>query len=653
MTTLAEVREKYPQYKDLSDEQLAQGLHSKFYSDLPYDKFAEKIGLKVEAPKPEATAGDRGMALVKGVNRGIAGLAGLPMDTIENVRNLARAAVSILNNYGGDSLEPLHGTPGGSESIAKVMAAAGAPTQNPRPDDAASRMLHTGGTIAGGSMLPGAGVKNTVAAATGGALAGEVLGPEYTAAGAMIPGLASQAAGAIKASVANPQTVQRNQETFRAAGTQPDVAQATDSNFFRGLTNVVGRVPGGQGVIAKFREQEQEALGKSAKTGVSAEAGGRAIKQGITGDGGFIDRTKAQWTKLDDEVAAKIPKGSAFEPTNTVKALDELTTPTQGAEKTTAALVNPKLAEIKNNLAADLSANNGQIPFDALRSLRTKIGSMLDDSLVSGIPNGELKRVYAGLSKDLESAANQAGAGKEFARQSNFYKARMDRIENTLDKVLGQGKTPEDIFKSISPTDVDSVNKVRRVMRSLDPEERQVVSDAIVNRLGRASPGKQDATGDKFSSETFLTNWSRINDSAKAQLFPDASMRSKLDAIAKVSGDIREGKTPFGNPSGTGQAATAAGVYGSIPAAAGMAITGNVGAAAATLTVAGSLVVGANIGSRMLTSPKVVDWLARSSKATTPEQMTAQLARLGVIYNATKDEALKQELSQYSQSIAK
>ena len=38
------IRQKYPQYQDLSDDQLAQGLHKKFYADMPFDQFASKIG---------------------------------------------------------------------------------------------------------------------------------------------------------------------------------------------------------------------------------------------------------------------------------------------------------------------------------------------------------------------------------------------------------------------------------------------------------------------------------------------------------------------------------------------------------------------------------------------------------------------------------
>lgn len=53
MPTLAEIRSQYPQYKDLSDQQLAEGLHRKYYSDLPFEQFASRIGYKTAAPAKE------------------------------------------------------------------------------------------------------------------------------------------------------------------------------------------------------------------------------------------------------------------------------------------------------------------------------------------------------------------------------------------------------------------------------------------------------------------------------------------------------------------------------------------------------------------------------------------------------------------------
>lgn len=46
MATIKEIRAKYPQYNDMTDRELAEKLHAKFYSDLPFEEFASKIDLK-------------------------------------------------------------------------------------------------------------------------------------------------------------------------------------------------------------------------------------------------------------------------------------------------------------------------------------------------------------------------------------------------------------------------------------------------------------------------------------------------------------------------------------------------------------------------------------------------------------------------------
>ena len=48
--TIADVRAKYPQYSDMSDIQLADALHAKYYPDMDKAQFYAKIGLK----QPEA-----------------------------------------------------------------------------------------------------------------------------------------------------------------------------------------------------------------------------------------------------------------------------------------------------------------------------------------------------------------------------------------------------------------------------------------------------------------------------------------------------------------------------------------------------------------------------------------------------------------------
>lgn len=617
---IQEIRAQYPQYNDLSDTQLADALHGKYYSDMSRAEFYTKIGI---ASKAEPTAMDRVNAATSGVVRGVAGLAGLPVDTMQGAANLLAAgghAAASLVTDAGVFQPPFQGGPLSSHGIAQTLNNAGLITDNPRPDDAASRMLHTGGLVASTAG------RRPVAPAVAGSVAAEVTGdPKFAAVGAAVPQASSQVVTAARQAVAN--RVQPNVREFQEAGTQPTVGQATESNFMQGVESLLSKFPGGQGVFRRVAEQQQKDI--NPRTGVSGEDAGRAIERGIKGPGGFLERTKDTWKQLDDAVAQKV--GNATAPTtNTAKALDDLTKPSAGVD----AFVNPTISKIKDQLAGNPS-------FQELRELRGRVGSMIDDSLVSGVPQGELKKLYGAISKDLESSANNAGAGKDFARQSEYYSARMDRVENVLERVLG--KTPEETFQKFFPKDPNQATTVRAVMRSLDPAQRQVVQQAVVDRLGRAKSGKQDETGEVFSSETFLTNWNNLSPGAKGQIFSDPAVRRNMDAIAGASSNIREGSKVFANPSGSAEKGAALAVAGAVGTS---IMTGN----PAPAMVAGGMVAGANVGARMLTSPKVVEWLAQAPRVS-QENAAGHLARLAVIFNESKDERLKQELGEYINSV--
>ena len=607
-----------------------------------------KLGGEAEQRQPPTTA-DRLKAAQGGLYRGaVSGLLGLPVDTAENAYNLAKAGVGTVAGLAGrpDLMPGLTtGTPLGSDWISRQMERIGINTKNPRPDDPASSMLYTGALIGGGSMLPGASTRGALTAATGGAVA-EQIDPRLTALGAIAPAAAGQVGANIKNAVAA--RAAPVVETFKQAGTTPSVGQATDNVFLHGLENLASKFPGGAGVMQKFIEAQQRNMGAQARTGVSTEAAGRAIEKGITGERGFIERTRDTWKKLDDELGKRVGSTYKFAPTNTLDALDDMVKIVPGAEKTTSALVNTKIAEIREQFKADTVNNLGGMPFEAIRSLRSKVGSMLDDALVTGIPGGQLKRLYGALSKDLEGGARAIGAGKEFDRQNNFYRARMERIESVLDRVIGKGRQPEDIFKTFMPTDPDQANKVRAVMRSISPAERQVVSEAVANRLGRARPGAQNVEGEIFSSETFLTNWNRLSQGAKAQLFPDPPLRENINKIARAADSIRAGKGIYANPSGTAGSFAAYAVYMGPIAAVG----GGLGGVSGALSASAASATTAFVGAKMMTNPKIVEWLATPVNPSSP-QAVAHLARLGVIYNNTQDPALKDELAKFIDSVQK
>ena len=53
---LKDFRKQYPQYDDMSDEALSTALHKKYYSDMDYQDFAEKIGMQTEKSYWQETA---------------------------------------------------------------------------------------------------------------------------------------------------------------------------------------------------------------------------------------------------------------------------------------------------------------------------------------------------------------------------------------------------------------------------------------------------------------------------------------------------------------------------------------------------------------------------------------------------------------------
>jgi hypothetical protein len=68
MATLAEIRQQFPQYDDMSDADLASALHSKHYSDMPKEEFDRRLGI-ASAPKKEATG--NAAALLEGAAQGV------------------------------------------------------------------------------------------------------------------------------------------------------------------------------------------------------------------------------------------------------------------------------------------------------------------------------------------------------------------------------------------------------------------------------------------------------------------------------------------------------------------------------------------------------------------------------------------------------
>lgn len=77
MPSMQEVRSQYPQYNDMSDEQLAGALHTKFYSDMDKAEFYKKVGVTSYSPELKQEIKSTGQTLAKETARFGTEMAGL------------------------------------------------------------------------------------------------------------------------------------------------------------------------------------------------------------------------------------------------------------------------------------------------------------------------------------------------------------------------------------------------------------------------------------------------------------------------------------------------------------------------------------------------------------------------------------------------
>lgn len=486
------------------------------------------------------------------------------------------------------------------------------------------------------STMTGSGAQS--AAEEGGAGQGGQLAAAL--AGGLTPGALVAGAPAAVRGIArgtDPTRLNQNIAAFEAAGTTPTVGQASENRAMRALESLMARVPGGAGVMQKKAATQADEVGTrlqkladdlAQKT--NPTTAGRAIEQGITGEGGFVSRFKEQASKLYDELDKHMPADTPVKLSATQAFLAKSAAPTKGAEATSALLANPKLGQIGEALGQDLAGSGGALPYEAAKSLRTRVGEMIANAgIVSDVPRAELKQLYGALSQDIRAQA--AKDPKAFAaanRAENYYRAGLDRLEK-VESVVQKNGGAEKIFAAATAGTREGATTLRAVMQSLKPEEAKILTSAVVRRLGRANPGAQNDTGDAFSTQTFLTNWNGLSKEAKSTLFdrmgPD--YRSSMDNIARMASNLRSGSKVFSNPSGTSDATIQAATVGS---AVTSLLMGSPGGAAAVAGVVGS----ANLGSRLMTNPTFVRWLGRN----TNRPIGSLNAQVGVLANMGKDD---------------
>lgn len=280
----------------------------------------------------------------------------------------------------------------------------------------------------------------------------------------------------------------------------------------------------------------------------------------------------------------------------------------------------------------DIEVGRGTIPYAAMKRLRTEVGDLLGDpELIGSHRRGLLNGLYKSLTRDMELAAKEAGALKEFNRANAYHKARIERIEDFYDS-LYKKTTPEEVWSAVIGDNPRSPSRLAAIRKGLTPEEWGYLRKTVVTRMGKpvASAAREGALD--FSAGTFLTNYERMKGTgALDQIFGKGQYRKDLDTVARYASDLRSSAEVLSNPSGTAGLGLSASVYYGALGMAGMAIAGN---------PAGGGLVGIGVGlmansavARLMNNQRFVHWLARSTKIppTSTADVVNHLKRLPTI----------------------
>src|SRR5882672_659017 len=118
MTELDNFRAKYPQYDDMSDQQVADKLYQ-HYSDMPRDKFDEKLGLPLKGLKGFAQDIKSGISNVPAAL--VSALSNLPGQAYKSGKQVLTHPVRAAENVGAGALEGLKGAVNIPSNIATYL----------------------------------------------------------------------------------------------------------------------------------------------------------------------------------------------------------------------------------------------------------------------------------------------------------------------------------------------------------------------------------------------------------------------------------------------------------------------------------------------------------------------------------------------------
>lgn len=445
-------------------------------------------------------------------------------------------------------------------------------------------------------------------------------------------------------------------ETARRIGVEPSLALASGGRGAQVVESALTKSPGGAGVMESHGNKLLENIGGFIDR-MTIKAGGRAGDTSELGSNirnamnDFIRRFGKEGEQKYDKFWHLLPKNTRMKLKDTEDVLSSTLNRYSDDPALQALLDNPKLTAIKKAIE---TSKDGMISANTARALRTDIGAALNKEgpLAEDTLRGDLKNLYGALTRDINHGAAMSSPQAQAALKEadNFWFEGRSRIDDYLEPLAKQADGDavyKMLFGSSTAGGMKELGPVRakEILDALPQKERSEVVSEVIDRMGRSSAGKQGAEGGEFSMSTYLTNWNKMNPKTKEILFSDPALRRDMDDLASFAAKYKE-RTRLMNTSNTAPAADVYGTLGKIGGAgAGLLAGGPVGALVGALLAPVVTAGTSHITAKMMTSPGVINWMAKVSRTKGPEEAGRLIGRLVTIHDNQPE--LREDIENY------
>jgi hypothetical protein len=460
---------------------------------------------------------DRAVAPATGFNKGVAALAGLPGDTLLNIRDLGAAGLgmaqsAITGKAPSSAFDPVDRSNvwGSSASIEKALNGLGVGTDPANPNDPVQRYV-----AAAGAAVPGAmggspatvaraglgGILGQIVADQGGSPAAQILTQTLTNktgisdaarafAASRLQALEENAPPRVQSAVANAAEVAPGQQTVTQTTASPFLAKlgqgAAGSKTVNASANIVDQ-------LTKGLTDQAKAI---APLGVSNPEVAAKVQDVLSQkDAELASRADAVYASGRSAVAKQ--DGTVATP-NTVQAVDQMLAEANNPKNLAPPTVTKRLQGLIDTLRGDVDPATGiaapaSTSWSGFYDLRKQINTLFDEvpkDQITPAMDQTFSRLKAGYYADL-NAAPDGPAKQATTRANQIYQGVMDEREqmhnSVVASVLGKdGKTaisnPDQVMDRLVGLPPAAQAYVRQMLETYSPDTLDALRAYAINK---------------------------------------------------------------------------------------------------------------------------------------------------------------------------